>query len=84
MRMMGKLGRMGRGKVFEDKEDQANEGRRPMAANPTQSDRIGPIKSTKNGCQISLVKIGGMVMIIPSVRKNDLSNMVNPQVNSVQ
>jgi hypothetical protein len=34
--------------------------------------------------QISLVKTGWMVMISRSVRKIDLSTMVNPQVNSVQ
>jgi hypothetical protein len=43
MRMMGKLGRMGRGKVFEDEEDQANEGRRLMAANPTDPTESGPL-----------------------------------------
>ena len=50
----------------------------PIRPNPTYAN------DEKSGCQISLVKIGGMVMISPSVRKNDLSNMVNPQVNSVQ
>jgi hypothetical protein len=35
-------------------------------------------------CQISLVKTGWMVKISKSVRENDLSTMVNPQVNSVQ
>ena len=55
--------------------------RRPCG-NPTRSDRIRPWRKTAR--QISLVKTGWMVMISPSVRKNDLSNMVNPQVNSVQ
>jgi hypothetical protein len=47
---------------------------------------FGPAKIFRPAarCQISLVKTGQIAMISASVRKNDLSTMVNPQVNSVQ